>query len=183
VRYEIRAGRRDDASALRAIENRAGERFREVGLEWVADDEPFTIDSLRAYAEAGRCWVAVDESGRAIGFVLVDVIDEGAHVEQVSVEPQAQGHGVGRALLRVVRRWADEHGHAALTLTTFDAVPWNRPLYEHMGFRVLTEPEIGPELRAVRATEAAHGLDRAPRVCMRLDRQSPGWRSAAGLGD
>jgi GNAT superfamily N-acetyltransferase len=183
VRYEIRAGRRDDAPALRAIESRAGERFRDVGLDWVADDEPFAIDLLHAYADAGRCWVAVDESARAIGYVLVDVIDGCAHVEQISVEPQSQGHGVGRALLRVVRRWADEHGRAAITLTTFDDVPWNRPLYEHMGFRALDEPEIGPELRAARATEAAHGLDRAPRVCMRLDRQSPGWQSAAGLGD
>jgi hypothetical protein len=76
---------------------------------------------------------------------------------------------VGRALLGRVAAWAADAGRPAVRLTTFAEVPWNRPLYEHLGFRVLAEDEIGPELRALRATEAAHGLDPATRVCMRLD--------------
>jgi len=46
-------------------------------------------------------------------------------------------------------------------------VPWNRPLYEHLGFVVLTEEEIGPDLETVRRDEADSGLDPATRVCMR----------------
>ena len=87
----------------------------------------------------------------------------------VSVRPGHQGAGVGRALLDRVRDWAAATDRPALTLTTFTDVPWNRPLYEHLGFRVLAEAEIGPELQALRATEAAHGLDPATRACMRLD--------------
>jgi hypothetical protein len=56
-----------------------------------------------------------------------------------------------------------------VTLTTFSDVAWNRPLYEHLGFRAMREHEIGPELRALRDTEAAHGLDPTTRVCMRFD--------------
>jgi hypothetical protein len=54
-------------------------------------------------------------------------------------------------------------------LTTFSDVPWNAPLYRHLGFRVLDDDDIGPELRARRADEAARGLDPASRVCMRRD--------------
>jgi uridine kinase len=74
---------------------------------------------------------------------------------------------VGRALIDQVGRWAVENRLPALTLTTCNDVPWNRPLYEHVGFRVLSGKEIGPGLRAVMATEAAHGLDPASRVAMR----------------
>jgi hypothetical protein len=56
-----------------------------------------------------------------------------------------------------------------MTLTTYRDVAWNRPLYEHLGWFVLAEPDIGPGLRAVRDIEASHGLDPAARVCMRRD--------------
>jgi hypothetical protein len=62
-----------------------------------------------------------------------------------------------------------QSGHPAVTLTTYADVRWNQPLYEHLGFRVLNDDEIGPELRAIRATEHARGLDVSPRVCMSLD--------------
>jgi hypothetical protein len=58
---------------------------------------------------------------------------------------------------------------SAITLTTFKDVPWNAPLYRHLGFRTLRDDEIGPELRALRDEETAHGLDAAKRVCMRSE--------------
>ena len=87
----------------------------------------------------------------------------------MSVHPLHQGLGVGRALLGRVCAWASENKRPAVTLTTYADVPWNRPLYEHLGFRVLTEAEIGRQLCAIRAAEQARGLDRRPRVCMRLE--------------
>jgi hypothetical protein len=76
---------------------------------------------------------------------------------------------VGRALIDRVGGWAVERGMPAITLTTFSGVPRNAPLYRHLGFRDLTEAEIGPQLRSVRDEETAHGLDPATRTCMRLD--------------
>lgn len=169
VNVAIRPALPEDADALRNIERLAGERFREVGLDSIADDEPDSIEVLTQYALDGRSWVAIDDAGSSIGYVLVDVVDDCAHIEQVSVRPDRQGEGVGRALLDRVRLWAISTDRSAITLTTFGDVPWNRPLYEHLGFRVLSEIEIGPELRAVRETEARHGLDPATRVCMRFD--------------
>jgi GNAT superfamily N-acetyltransferase len=169
VRIDIRPASAEDGPALQQIERLAGERFRDVGLSSVADDEPLSLEQLARYATAGRSWVAADEGDTPIGYVLVDEVDGNAHIEQVSVHPRHQGAGVGRALIAAVRAWASAVGLPALTLTTFSNVPWNAPLYRHLGFRDLGEREIGPELRAVRDSETAHGLDPETRVCMRSE--------------
>lgn len=165
----IRPARPDDGEAIQAIERRAGARFRDVGMPEIADDEPLPLDVLARYADEERSWVAVDTTGRPVGYVVVDVIDGCAHVEQVSVDPDHQGAGIGRELLDEVKAWAAASGLAGVTLTTFREVPWNAPLYQRLGFRELDEEELGPELRAVRDSEAAHGLDPSIRVCMRAD--------------
>jgi GNAT superfamily N-acetyltransferase len=177
-----RPSRAEDGVVLRDIEWQAGEQFRTVGLDAVAEDEPASVEELAAYAALGRSWVVVDAADVPVGYVLVDIVEGNAHVEQVSVRPEMQGKGAGRLLIDRVRTWAIETGRPAISLTTFADVPWNRPLYEHLGFRVLDEHEVGPELRAVREIEATHGLDPSTRVCMlmaigpdaRIDARNPG---------
>lgn len=163
---DVRPGSAADGEVLRAIERLAGERFVEVGMPEVAADEPAAVEELAVYAAAGHSWVAEDPDQGPVGYVIVDVVDGHAHIEQVSVRPDHQGLGVGRALIDQVARWASERSLPMLTLTTFRDVPWNAPLYEHLGFRVLAEEEVGPELRAVRDHETARGFDPATRVCM-----------------
>ena len=165
----IRPELMEDGSTLREIERLAGMRFRDVGLPEVADDEPPSLETLSRYGRDGRSWVAVDLTEVPIGYMLVDEVDGCAHVEQMSVRPDHQGSGVGRALLERVCVWAAESDLVAITLTTFTDVPWNAPLHRHLGFRALGEDEVGPELRAVRDDETAHGLDPAARVCMRRE--------------
>lgn len=165
--FAIRPSRVDDGPALQDIERRAGEQFRAVGMPDIADATPEPIEALAEYANARRSWVAVSDDDQPIGYVITDIVDGNAHVEQISVVPDRQGTGVGRALTDRVRAWAGEHNLPALTLTTFSEVPWNRPLYEHLGFAVIPESDLGPGLRAVRDHEATLGLDPAIRVCMR----------------
>lgn len=165
---DIRPGSPGCESALQQVERLSGAQFRDVGLPRIADDEPLSVPELAEYISAGRCWVAVTDD-EIVGYVLVDLVDGNAHLEQVSVIPDHQGRGVGRLLIAAVEDWSAGRGHAAVTLTTFTDVPWNRPLYKHLGFRVLDEQEIGPELRELREVETSHGLDPDIRVCMRLD--------------
>ena len=165
----IRPSRTEDGRALQEIERLASERFREVGLDLVADDGPESLEILAGYAAAGRGWTAVDDLDEPVGYVLVEDVDGNAHIEQLSVHPDFQGIGIGRALLDRVRAWAADTGRPAITLTTFASVPWNLPLWEHLGFVALTQHDVGPGLRAIRAAETARGLDVATRVCMRLD--------------
>jgi GNAT superfamily N-acetyltransferase len=165
----IRPAVTGDLAALQLIERAAGDRYRHFGMADVADDEPPSIEVLEDYATDGRAWVAVDDTNSPIAYILADLIDGAAHVEQVSVSPEFQGHGIGRAMIEQVRAWAVGRGITAMTLTTFADIPWNRPLYEHLGFRVLTEGEIGPGLRRVCEEEARHGLKPELRVAMRRD--------------
>lgn len=168
----VRPARRDDGERLREIERAAGERFREVDLAAIADDEPMSVEDLADYASSGRSWVVemeLDGDEVILGYVLVDVVDGNAHIEQITVDPSAQGRGIGRALIDHVAAFARSSDLAALTLTTFRDVAWNAPLYEHLGFRVLPGAEVGPELAALVELEASHGLDPDQRVCMRRD--------------
>lgn len=129
-----------DGSVLQEIERLAGERIGDVGLPDVADHEPPSVESLARYASAGRGWVAIDNVGLPIGYVLIDVVDGNAHIEQVSVKPDHQGVGVGRSLIEHVSAWAVEAGMSAVTLTTFTDVSWNAPLYRHLGDTWASEP-------------------------------------------
>ncbi len=165
----IRPGRPDDAERLRAIERGAGLRFADVGMPEIAAHEPPAAERLVRYADEGRCWVALSADGTVVGYVIVDLVDDDAHVEQISVLPDHQGRGFGRQLLDEVGTWARGRGLTALTLTTFAEVPWNRPLYEHLGFRCLTEAELSPALAAVRDHETTLGLDPSQRVVMRRE--------------
>ncbi len=162
----IRFGQRRDGPALQEIERLAGARFAEVGFAEVAAHDPLSIGELHDSMLARRCWVAVDDIDQPVGYVVLDELDGCPHVEQVSVHPDHQGRGWGRRLMDEVETWAVTHGYGAVTLTTFSDVAWNGPWYAARGYSVMTETEIGPELAARRAEEAAHGLDPADRSCM-----------------
>ncbi len=165
----IRPMRAGDVDELRAIEVRAGQAFAAVGMDEIAGDEALPAAELLEYQRDGRAWVSVDEAGRLTAYVIVKWVDGLVHVEQVSTDPAYAGRGLGAALIEHVAGWARERGAVALTLTTFAGVPWNAPYYERLGFRRLDETEVTPGLRAVRAEEAAHGLDRWPRCAMRRE--------------
>jgi GNAT superfamily N-acetyltransferase len=165
---QIRPPVREELELLRSIQHDSGQGYRRYGLNDVADHEPPSIEVFAGYADDGRAWMSVDDLNQPTGFIIVDIIDGGAHIEQVSVIRVRQGEGIGRALIEHVEKWATSMGLSALTLTTFGHIPWNRPLYEHLGFRVLLDDEIGPGIRSVCEAEASSGLDPDLRVVMRL---------------
>ena len=135
-------------------------------MQEIAAEEPLASDELAEYALSGRAWIAVNEDGDAVGYVLVRRVDQNAHIVRLSVVPEMQGRGVGRSLIDRVERWGEEHRFRSISLTTFSHVHWNQPLYEYLGFSVLAEDEIGPELGEIRRHEASMGLDPVLRVAM-----------------
>lgn len=168
MRAIIRAATDRDLRTVREIERAAGRGFRDIDMAAVADDEPPAIEVLEGYVQAERAWVS-ERDGQPVAYLIADVVDGNAHVEQVSVHPEHAGHGYGRALIEHLAGWAADRGHPALTLTTFLDVPWNGPYYQRCRFRLLAADEITVGLRALREHEAAKGLDRWPRGCMRRD--------------
>jgi GNAT superfamily N-acetyltransferase len=162
----IRLARPDDLPALIDVEREAGTLFREIGMAAIADDDPGSVAELAVYQSAGRAWVSTDSGDRPVAYLVAEIVDGCAHIEQVSVRPGHARRGLGSALIETLAEWAAARGLKALTLTTFAAVPWNAPYYERLRFRVVPDAEIGAGLRSIRRAEAARGLDAWPRVAM-----------------
>jgi GNAT superfamily N-acetyltransferase len=166
---QIRPVRQAELPVLQDIERAAGQWFFDIGMPEVAEDEPLPQSELARYHRAGMAWVATDPADVPVGYLLADIVDGNLHIEQISVNPRGARRGVGRRLLEHVADQARVTGIRALTLTTFVDVPWNAPYYARCGFRTLDDNDLTAGLRAIRQREAAHGLDRWPRVCMRRD--------------
>ncbi len=163
----IRAVSPDDLPALRDLEREAGTLLRDLGMAAVAADEPPTIAELDRFHEDGRAWVATDQADSPVAYLLVEVVDDDAHVVQVSVHPRYARQLLGAALLDTAAVWAQRRGLTALTLTTYTEVPWNAPYYTRLGFQPLADDQLGSGLRRIHAQEAARGLARWPRMTMR----------------
>lgn len=137
----VRLARADDIPKLSAVERSAGERFRGTHMEWAVDSPPTPRDELEPALDQGELWVAED-GGEPVGFLFAYVLDDALFIREVAVAMGQQGKGHGRALIAAAAAHAREAGWKAVTLTTDYLIEWNRPLYEHLGFRVLDEREM-----------------------------------------
>lgn len=165
----IRPAALGDIEAIRTIEREANAMFDEVDMAAVARLDATSVDDLSRPIVEQRAWVATDEADRPVGFVLASLVDENAHVEQISVASAFGRRGIGTRLLDAVIPWAREHGCAALTLTTFSNVPWNAPYYARRGFRVVGDDRLTPGLARLRDHNATTLLGRWSRVTMRRE--------------
>ena len=95
----IRPALPGELGVLRQIERRAGRAFAAVGMAEIAADEPPSEAALEAFRAARRAWIAAGPDGRPVAYLLAAVMDGDAHVEQVSVDPDHAGRGVGAALI------------------------------------------------------------------------------------
>lgn len=165
-RYSIRAARPADLPELPIIENAAAAPFRATPYAWLVDDTPVTsqVDLDHEYV-----WVVADEADRPIAFALVHLHADAVHLHELDVHPHHARQGLGRRLIETVADWARARGAPALTLTTFDDIPWNGPYYARLGFRTLDPAALSPDLRAVRQQEGEAGLPLEHRLCMQLD--------------
>ena len=53
-------------------------------MDAIADDPPLSEAELAPYLRDGRAWVADDAADHPIAYILVDIIDGWAHIEQVT---------------------------------------------------------------------------------------------------
>lgn len=151
---------------MRDIEIAAGELFRTVGMDDVADDDGPDAGVLSDALTDGRLWVATVDSV-PVGYALALLLEDGtAHLEQVSVDPAHGRRGLGAALVGAAVRWAVEGAQRSLTLSTFRDLAWNRPYYERLGFAVVPNEARSPALVSVQRHEQELGLDVYRRVIM-----------------
>ena len=89
----IRPVREDELELLLEIERAAGRAFVDVGMPEIAEDDPGTVDEIRG------AWVAVDDDDRPVAYLTSHVVDDAAHIAQVSVHPSHARRGLGAALI------------------------------------------------------------------------------------
>ena len=172
---EIEAALERDVERLQEIEVVSGAQFADIGMPEIAADEPPSLDFYRENVAARLISVALDvgevqgaSSERHVaGYILFEPIDAGLHIEQVSVDPQHAGLGIGAALIDTVVVEAQDRGLKQVTLTTFLDVPWNAPYYARLGFEVIGPAKLSIDLQKIRDAEINRGLDQWARVCMR----------------
>lgn len=90
---------------------------------------------LRDYApavEAGTLWVT---GVPVAGLISLIPGDGGLLIENLAVSPEAQGTGVGRALMDFAEVRAGQLGLTRLTLYTHVVMTENQAIYAHLGFR------------------------------------------------
>lgn len=95
--------------------------------DFLRDADFREIDALVSghYLPATRVWVALDETGRARGFMGLS----GAHVDALFIDPESRGQGVGRRLLA--------HAESIAGRLSVDVNEQNLQavgFYRHMGF-------------------------------------------------
>lgn len=166
VDYIVRPARPDDMVFLPPIERAAAALFRTTQYPAMADA---ALVSDQVDLDHEHVWVAVTSSDDPIGFAIVHIVDDCAHLHELDVDPRYARRSVGRALIGTVADWARASGYTALTLSTFADVPWNGPYYARLGFRPLETTRLSSGLRAMQQAEADAGLLMARRICMRLD--------------
>ena len=95
----------------------------------------------------------VERGGRAVGFAIffmtfsTFLCRPGLYLEDLFVEPEHRGHGIGKALLRRLAALAVERGCGRFEWRVLD---WNEPsirFYESLGAKLM------PEWQLVRMTE------------------------------
>ncbi|WP_051797047.1 GNAT family N-acetyltransferase [Catenuloplanes japonicus] len=165
--YSLRLAGAADLPWLPPLEIAAGACFADVGMDAIAADAPPSLDELAGYQRDGRAWVVAAAPGMPVAYLLADLVDDEAHVSQVSVHPAHAGHGLGAALINTCELWGYARGAHGTTLTTFADVPWNAPYYARLGFVVVPDDALPAGLAEIRERERACGLDRWPRVAMR----------------
>jgi GNAT superfamily N-acetyltransferase len=89
-------------------------------------------------------WVATVDGGFA-GSIAIDgrqAAKQGARLRWLIVDPQFQGHGIGRLLLKEAIEFSIDAGYKKIYLWTFRGLDAARFLYEREGFKLHEEHDV-----------------------------------------
>ena len=135
---EIRRAASDDAVAVSRILERAFSPYRRQYTPAAYAATVLDPIAVRDRLQEGPVWVASRE-GKIVGTVSAILKKDEAHVRGMAVVPEAQGAGIGRALLQRVEAWAGRMGSEHLVLSTTPFLDRAIRMYQQYGFRATTE--------------------------------------------
>jgi GNAT superfamily N-acetyltransferase len=151
ARFAMRVGTVEEIDTLWEIDTDAGMIFDRAGLFLdLPPDHEFAIAERSRWQRclaSGGVLLAIDASGRSLGFAACGMLDAEPYLEQLSVRSAAMRCGIGSALLHAAEYNVRLGGGRTMWLTTYGHLPWNRPFYERAGYVVVREEECGPDIR------------------------------------
>ncbi len=124
MNFEVRIIKYSPASALERI-------YRSVG--WY--DESFSPGALEKICSNSTLFAAafVNEEIVGIGRLISDGVSDGC-IQDVAVIPDFQGHGIGRAIVKLL---VDEALKLGIDWIQLIATPGNEKFYESLGFKTM----------------------------------------------
>jgi ribosomal protein S18 acetylase RimI-like enzyme len=125
----IRLAEADDVAEIRAVARAAYAQYvPRIGREPAPMAADYDADV------AARRAVVIDVGGKLCGYMVSWPEGDAYFIESIGVDPQCQGHGLGRRLIEHAVAEAQRHRLAALSLYTNQAMTENLAMYAHFGF-------------------------------------------------
>jgi len=91
------------------------------------------LDDYASRIAAGQAWVA-EHAGRIVGILVLEDSSDGFLLDNVAVDPDCQGAGIGRALIGFAEAEARRRGRREIRLYTHALMTENQALYRRSGY-------------------------------------------------
>jgi ribosomal protein S18 acetylase RimI-like enzyme len=125
----IRLARPAEAEAARDVVHAA---YRHYVARIGKSPGPMQDDYARRIADR-QCWV-LEDAGRVVGVLVLEVGASGLMLDNIAVLPECQGKGCGRTLMEFAEAEAVRHGFRTISLYTHALMSENIALYRRVGF-------------------------------------------------
>ena len=124
---ELRRATADDLPAIRAVINAAYARY----LTRINKPPAPMLRDYGPSVEAGTTWV----TGSPVTAVLtLYPREDHLYVENIAVDPSAQGRGLGRALMEFAEQEAARRRLGRMALVTHETMTENQAIYARLGY-------------------------------------------------
>jgi GNAT superfamily N-acetyltransferase len=107
---------------------------------WLTAFQNWITASIDQQGQEAMVFIAEDDRGEQLGFVTLShnthfTGEHQAYINELVTSEEAEGHGVGTALIQACEQWAREQGYRILALSTGAANLRALGFYHHLGFR------------------------------------------------
>ena len=168
--YSIRRATVEGFQFLPAVENAAGEVFKDIGYDDIAAMPPAPVDKYSDLLKVGGIvWTAENSDHEIIAYCAVFPLKEGLYIKELSVHKLYAKQGLGSRLLKETLTAAKSEGYKSAFLLTFKNVPFNAPYYARFGFEIITDLTPYPTLKRLAKAERKTPLWKYGRVAMKLN--------------
>ncbi len=108
-----------------------------IDVDQSAFPEPWNLSErmLRLALQQAENVSVAELEGRVVGYQLTTPSHAGAHLARLAVRPDAQGHGIGRALVARLVAEDQRNGYGELTVNTQEDNHASLAVYTRLGFR------------------------------------------------